>query len=113
MNPQLILVIAVKSPKVYELIWVQLNLEQSSKIKLSIAQERLRQAHHSFNLALFLTAVSACISLVGAGLMLSSKLPEGAVTTAGGLATSVRSIQLAKDANDRLDKILAELKDEA
>nr|WP_322719787.1 hypothetical protein [Nostoc sp. ChiQUE02]MDZ8232841.1 hypothetical protein [Nostoc sp. ChiQUE02] len=83
-----------------------------STIELSIAQERLRQAHHSFNLALFITAVSACISLVGAGLMLSGKVPEGTVTSVGGLASSVRSIQLAKDANDRLDKVLAELKDE-
>lgn len=79
-----------------------------STIELSIAQERLRQAHHSFNLALVATAVSFCISFVGAGLLLSGKIPEGTVTSAGGLASSVRCIQFAKDANDRLDKILVE-----
>lgn len=83
-----------------------------STIELGIAQERLRQAHHSFNLALIATSVSFCISLVGAGLLLSGKVPEGTVTSAGGLASSVQCLQFAKDANDRLDKILVELEDE-
>ncbi|TBR56409.1 hypothetical protein B4U84_30065 [Westiellopsis prolifica IICB1] len=83
-----------------------------STIELSIAQERLRQARYSFNLALIATALSACISLVGAGLLLSGKVPEGTVTAAGGMAASVRCIQFAKDTNDRLDKVLAELKDQ-
>lgn len=81
-------------------------------IKLSIAQERLRQARYSFNLALITTGLSACISIVGAGLLLSGKVPEGGVIAAGGIAASVRCVQLAKDTNDRLDKILAELEDE-
>lgn len=83
-----------------------------STIELSIAQERLRQARYSFNIALIATTLSSCISLVGAGLLLSGKVPEGTVTAAGGMAASVRCIQLAKDANDRLDKLLTELKDE-
>lgn len=83
-----------------------------STIELYIAQERLRQARYSFNLALTATALSACIGLLGAGLLLLGKVPEGGVTAAGGIAVSVRCIQLAKDANDRLDKILPELKDE-
>lgn len=83
-----------------------------SALKLNIADERLRQARHSFNLALIATALSAGISLIGSGLLLSGKVPEGTVTAAGGMAASVRCIQLAKDTNDRLDKILAELKDE-
>jgi len=83
-----------------------------SAIELSIAQERLRQARYSFNLALIATALSAGISLIGSGLLLSGKVPEGAITTTGGMAASVRCIQLAKDTNDRLDRILAELKDE-
>ena len=80
-------------------------------IELGIAQERLRQAHHSFNLALVATAVSFGISLIGAGLLLLGKVPEGTVTSAGGLASSVRCLQFAKDTNDRLDKILVELED--
>ncbi len=83
-----------------------------STIELSIAQERLRQAHHSFNLALIATALSFGINLIGAGLLLSSKVPEGTVTAAGGLVSSVQCLKFAKDANNRLDKILEELDDE-
>ena len=86
--------------------------KNNSEIELSIAQERLRQARYSFNLALVATALSACISLVGGWLLLSGKVPEGTVTAAGGMAASVRCIQLAKDTNDRLDKILPELKNQ-
>ena len=77
-------------------------------MELSIAQERLRQARLSFNLALIATAISACVSLTGAGLLLSGKVSEGAVTTTGGLAFSVRCVRLAKYTNDRLDRILTE-----
>lgn len=80
-----------------------------SALELSIAQERLRQARHSFNLAFVATAVSTFISLIGAGLLLSGKASEGAVTATGGMIASVRCVQLAKDSNDRLDKILVEL----
>lgn len=83
-----------------------------SDIELSIAQERLRQAHFSFNLAFVATAISASVGLIGAGLLVSGKVPEGSVTAAGGLVSSIRCVQLAKDANDRLDKILMELQDE-
>ena len=83
-----------------------------STIELSIAVERLRQAHYSFNLSIIATTISFCISLVGAGLLLSNKVPEGTATAAGGMVSSAVCVQLAKDANDRLDKILAELKDE-
>lgn len=82
-----------------------------STIELNIVQERLRQARHSFNLALFATTVSFCIGIIGVGLLLSGKVSEGTVTSAGGLASSLRCLQFAKDANDRLDKIL-ELEDE-
>jgi hypothetical protein len=83
-----------------------------SALKLDIAGERLCQARNSFNLALFATAASVCISLIGSALLLSGKVSEGAVTATLGMAASVRCIELAKDSNDRLDKILAELKDE-
>ncbi|MDZ7969652.1 MAG: hypothetical protein RM368_32715 [Nostoc sp. DedSLP03] len=83
-----------------------------STIELYIAHERLRQARYSFNLALIATTVSFFIGLIGAGLILSNQVPEGTVAAAGGLATSIRCIQLAKDANDRLDKVLEDIKDE-
>jgi hypothetical protein len=88
-----------------------MNNHYHSIIELRIAQERLRQARHSFNLAWTATAVSAVISLTGAGLLLLNKFPEGTITAAVGMGSSIRCIQLAKDANDRLDKILAELDD--
>jgi ABC-type spermidine/putrescine transport system permease subunit II len=73
----------------------------------TIAQERLRQARQSFNIALITTAVSTFISLTGAGLLLTGRANEGAVTAAAGMAAGVRCAQLAKEANDRLDKMLA------
>ena len=82
-----------------------------SSLETAIAQERLRQARQSFNLALIVTAISACVGLVGVGLLLSGKLSEGTVTSAGGFASSACCIRFAKDANDRLDKILQELND--
>lgn len=82
-------------------------------VKLTIIQERLRQAHRSFDLALIATSVSVFISLTGAGFLIFNKASEGAVTAACGLTASVRCIQIAKDANNRLDKILAELDDES
>ena len=90
----------------------QLVPNSNSNIEWSIAQERLRQARYSFNFALITTAVSFCISLVGAGLLLSGKVPLGAITSAIGMVSSVRYFELAKDANDRLDKILDELEDD-
>ncbi|MBU7584855.1 MAG: hypothetical protein KAF91_18415 [Nostoc sp. TH1S01] len=81
-------------------------------VEIVIAQERLRQASYSFNLALIVTALSASISLIGAGLLLSGKVTEGTFTAIGGMTASVRCIQFAKEANDRLDKTLADMKDE-
>jgi hypothetical protein len=80
-----------------------------SPIEQDIAQERIRQARNASNLALISTAIATGISLLGATLLLIGKVPEGTVTTAGGLATSIHCIRLAKDANDRLDKLLTEL----
>ena len=82
--------------------------KSNSSIEWSIAQERLRQASHSFNLALTITAVSFCISLVGAVLIISDKVPSGAMTSAMSLVSSMRYFEFAKDVNDRLDKILDE-----
>lgn len=84
----------------------------NDEIETSIAKERLRQARYSFNAALTATAISACISLMGAAFLLLGKITEGAVTAAGGMATSVGCINFAKDANDRLDKLMKELIDE-
>jgi hypothetical protein len=80
--------------------------------KLTIIQERLRQARQSFNFALASAGASVLISITGAGLLMSNQTTEAAVTTACGLVSSVGCLQIAKDANNRLDKILAELDEE-
>jgi hypothetical protein len=77
-----------------------------------IVRERIRQAHHSFNLALAATTTSFLISIVGAGLLFANKVPEGGAATAGGLLSSVGFIKLAKEANDRLDRIYDDLDEE-
>ncbi|MBD2119356.1 TRADD-N-associated membrane domain-containing protein [Trichocoleus sp. FACHB-262] len=83
--------------------------KNQTPVEDAIIQERLRQAKYSFNLALSATAISACVGLVGFGLLLSSKFSKGTVTAAGGLASSACCVRFAKDANDRLDKVLEEL----
>ncbi len=80
----------------------------NSSTKEKIAQERLRQAILSFNLALTATAISFSLSLIGGGLLLSGKTPSGTITSAVGVVSSAGCLKLAKDANDRLDKILLE-----
>lgn len=77
-------------------------------IEQSFIQERLRQARLSFNLALVLTATSGIVGMAGVVLLLSGKIPEGTITTGGGLASNIVSmccLKLTKDANDRLDRI--------
>ncbi|WP_333085582.1 MULTISPECIES: TRADD-N-associated membrane domain-containing protein [unclassified Microcoleus] len=44
-----------------------------STIKMIIAKERWRQAHHSFNLAFVTTAACVFISFAGVGLVLLGK----------------------------------------
>lgn len=87
----------------------QQHPDSLSTIELSIANERLRQARYSFNMALSATTASFLISLIGAGLLLSNKISEGTVIAAVGLVSSVQCIQFAKDTNRRLDKIFTEL----
>jgi hypothetical protein len=91
----------------------KLTPDSLSTIELSIATERLRQARYSFNIALSATTASFLLSLIGAGLLLSSKISGGTLIAAGGLVSTVRCIQLAKDANQRLDKIFTELNNES
>jgi hypothetical protein len=78
-------------------------------IERDIVQERIRQARNTSDLALISTAIATAISLLGATFLLLGKVPEGSITTTGGLATSLHCLRLAKDANDRLDKLFAEL----
>jgi hypothetical protein len=49
---------------------------------------------------------------MGGALLLPGKVAEGTITAAGGMAASVGYINFAKDANDRLDKLIKELMDD-
>lgn len=85
--------------------------DRDDEMKQRIVEERLFQARFSFKLASIATAAFASVSLVGAGLLLSGNLPEGALTAASGAGSTVYCIKLAKDANDRLDLYFEELND--
>ena len=87
------------------------NPNSNNDIEQRIAHERIRQAHNAFNLAFAATAVSALFSLVGATTLMLGKIPSGSITTAVGLTSSLCCSRLAKDANNRLDKLMAELDD--
>lgn len=86
----------------------KLSTNAHSALEMIIV-ERLRQARYSFNAAL----AANVFSIVGAAFLLSGKVPEGAVTTSSGMAVSVGCLKLAKDANDRLDRIAKELIDDS
>jgi hypothetical protein len=51
------------------------------------------------------------VSLTGTGLILSGNLSEGSIAAASGAGSTVYCIKLARDANDRLDRIFEELTD--
>lgn len=84
-----------------------------AQLGMKIGQERLRQARYSFNIALASSVTFAAISFLGAIMLLFGKVPEGTVVASSGMLSSVSCIRLAKDTNDRLDKIMNELLDEA
>jgi hypothetical protein len=73
-----------------------------------ICQERIRQARLGFNLSLISTVASSTVTLAGIILLLSGQISPGGLATVGGFASNLVRIcclQLAKDANDRLDKV--------
>jgi hypothetical protein len=83
-----------------------------SEIELRIAHERLRQARRSFDLAWFTTAACAVVGIGGVMLMMAGQPITGGAATAGGVGTTVYCLRLAKDANDRLDKVAKDLKED-
>ena len=84
------------------------NPNSNNDIEQRITHERIYQAHLAFNLAYAATALSTLFSLVGATTLMLGKIPAGSITTAVGLTSSICCRRLAKDANDRLDKLMAE-----
>ena len=86
-----------------------LNPHSNDDIERRIVHERIRQARNTSNLALIATALFTLFGLTGATILLIGDIPEGSITTAVGLTSSLHCSRLAKDANDRLDKLIAEL----
>lgn len=82
-----------------------------SPIERAIAQERLRQAHNASNIAHGSAVIALGVSVLGLYWGFTGKVPEGALTTTGGTASSALCCRLAKDANDRLDHLLEELRE--
>ena len=77
-----------------------------------ILQERLRQARTSFNLALSMSVATTLIVIVGGCLLLLGKVSESVVTSTGSITSTLYCFKLAKDANDRLDKLISQLNSE-
>jgi hypothetical protein len=86
-------------------------LRENLNLELVILQERLRQARYSFNLALFSTTACGMIGLVGVVVICRGKVPEGSFLATGGLTPIAACLKFARDANDRLDQIFAEIQD--
>jgi hypothetical protein len=79
--------------------------------RIYISRERRRQAEVSFNLPLVIIAASGVFSAVSVMQLLNGHT-QASIPAAAGVSASVFSLRFAKDANDRLDKLAAELKDE-
>ena len=69
-------------------------------------EERIRQARLSFNLSICFASISATVTVLGVVLLLAGRLTEGGYAALGSITSttvSYRCVQLARDANDRLD----------
>jgi hypothetical protein len=75
----------------------------------AVLEERLRQARLSFNLSLASAAVCAVVGSISMVMNLVGKLPESAYLTMGAMPLSAACLQSAKEANDRLDRLIEEL----
>ncbi len=84
----------------------QQTLKEHNSIQEEILRELLRQVHHSYNLALTVTASSALVTLLGVGLLYLDKIPAASITTAGGAIASLGSIQFAKEAKEELREMI-------
>ena len=73
-----------------------------------ILHERIRQARKAFDLAYAMTGVSVFIALTGVIFAMSGQVPAGVLTATGSGSLIAGSLRLAKDANDRLDKLASD-----
>lgn len=62
------------------------------------------QAHILFSIAIITAVVSISISLIGVGEILFGNVLKGTEMIMGGLTINIKSIQLAKEINDQVNK---------
>jgi hypothetical protein len=74
------------------------------RVNSQIDRERFRQTCILFYSATVVAAISASVTLLGAGEMLVGN-PQGTETMLGGLHASVNSIRLMRSTRDRVKKI--------
>ena len=79
--------------------------ESEENIQIKIELEKLRQTRWSFNISIGIKVVVTFIQLAGVILLLQGEIPEGAITTAGGMAAVMgeRAFQLSKEETNNLD----------
>jgi hypothetical protein len=90
--------------------------DNQSQTDKTLLHERIRQARWGFNLLIGFVGSSLLITFVGVILLLAGRISQGAYATLGGLAStgvSSRSVQLSREANDRLDRMAQKLDDES
>ncbi|HYW19380.1 MAG TPA: hypothetical protein VE956_08715 [Nodularia sp. (in: cyanobacteria)] len=82
------------------------NDPKNNDMKKELMQELLRQAKLTFNLALSVTAAAAIMTLTGVGLLYFSKVSEASLTAGAGALATITSLQLSKQANEELLKMI-------
>jgi hypothetical protein len=80
--------------------------DANQEMKRKINEEVLRQVKWKFNLAWSASAASVIMILFGVGLLYFNQVQEGCVTTGTGILSSFVTVQLAKDAQEDLRKLM-------
>jgi hypothetical protein len=82
-----------------------MQIQDLDSLEIAIFQERLRQARHSFNVALVSATACGITGLVGLSLVLLGRTSEGSIIAAGSITPIAACVQLAREANNRLDRV--------
>ncbi|MDJ0676752.1 MAG: hypothetical protein QNJ36_15465 [Calothrix sp. MO_167.B42] len=80
--------------------------DDHSGIKEEVIREHLRQVRHSYNLALFVSAASALMTLFGVGLLYMNKVSEATLTTSGGFLATISSVQFTRHSKKELQEMI-------
>ncbi|MDC0833775.1 hypothetical protein AY599_21735 [Leptolyngbya valderiana BDU 20041] len=75
----------------------------------AIIKLRLRHANFAFFLNWTAQGASLMVVLIGVALIFSGRIPHGSLSAVSGLFSQVATAKLAKDANDRLDRIAEDI----